>query len=209
MDKKHAIVLSIIVLVVLVGASISLSYIGLNCGTRAPAPVNITGKPPPNINSANDPFHALIDPRPPTIFDTELKVEKVITGLALPTSMAFLNRGDILILQKDNGMVRLVSDGILMPNPALDIFVKNDSERGLLGIAVVNASDRSKTVFLYYTEPSDNEIRNRVYRYDWKGTGNLTKGTLLLDLPGEPGPNHDGGKMKIDSDGTIYAVIGI
>ena len=31
---------------------------------------------------------------------------------------------------------------------------------------------------------------------------------MLLDLPGEPGPNHDGGKIVIGPDGYLYAVIG-
>jgi hypothetical protein len=31
--------------------------------------------------------------------------------------MAFLDRDDIFILEKDNGIVRLVSDSILQPSP--------------------------------------------------------------------------------------------
>jgi aldose sugar dehydrogenase len=31
---------------------------------------------------------------------------------------------------------------------------------------------------------------------------------LILDLPAEPGPNHDGGKIVIGPDGYLYAVIG-
>jgi glucose/arabinose dehydrogenase len=30
----------------------------------------------------------------------------------------------------------------------------------------------------------------------------------VLDLPGTPGPNHDGGKLAIGPDGMLYAVIG-
>jgi glucose/arabinose dehydrogenase len=29
-----------------------------------------------------------------------------------------------------------------------------------------------------------------------------------LDLPAEPGPYHQGGKLKIGPDGNLYAVIG-
>jgi glucose/arabinose dehydrogenase len=137
-----------------------------------------------------------------------LKVERVITGLALPTSMAFLDHDDILILQKDNGRVRLVSNGVLQPEPIFDVFVEKNSERGLLGIAVANATGDAKTVFLYYTERAGDEVRNRVYRYEWNGTGNFTGRTLILDLPGEPGPNHDGGKTTIGPDGMLYTVIG-
>ncbi len=189
MDKKQAIVFSISAVAALISARISLSYVGSNNGTPAPSLAKNKGTPP-------------------IILDAELKVEKVIEGLALPTSMAFLDRGYILILQKDNGRVRLISKGLLQPNPVLDIFVEKYGERGMLGIAVSNATGQSKNVFLYFTEPAGNEIRNRVYRYDWNGAGNFIGGTLVLDLPGQPGPKHDGGKMTIGPDGVLYAVIG-
>ena len=51
-------------------------------------------------------------------------------------------------------------------------------------------------------------MRNRLYKYEWTGTGNLTGGATILDLPGEPGPNHDGGKIGIGPDRMLYAVIG-
>jgi glucose/arabinose dehydrogenase len=165
--------------------------------------------PPASVNNTNiDTFRVLPDPNPPTISDAGLKVQRVITGLALPTSMAFLDHDDILILQKDNGRVRLVSNGVLQPEPIFDVFVEKNSERGLLGIAIANATGDAKMVFLYYTERAGDEVRNRVYRYEWNGTGNFTGRTLVLDLPGEPGPNHDGGKITIGPDGMLYTVIG-
>jgi glucose/arabinose dehydrogenase len=127
--------------------------------------------------------------------------------------MAFLDNDDIIITQKYNGIVRLVSNGVLQPQPILQVPVLNNSERGLLGVAIANTTTTAtspavKTVFLYYTEPVGNQARNRIYRYEWNGMDNLTGGSLILDLPGEPGPNHDGGKIKIGADGMLYAVIG-
>jgi len=156
----------------------------------------------------NDTFTVLADPDPPRISDAGLKVEKVIEGLALPTSMVFLDQDDILILQKNDGKVRLVSNGALQPDPVLDVDVESQRERGLLGVAVANATGDSKTVFLYYTEDAGDEVRNRVYRYNWDGADNFTGETLVLDLPGQPGPNHDGGKITLGPDGMLYAVIG-
>jgi aldose sugar dehydrogenase len=80
----------------------------------------------------------------------------------------------------------------------------------LLGVAIANTTSDSSTkiVFLYYTEPVGDQARNRIYRYEWNGMGNLTGGRLILDLPGEPGPNHDGGKMQIGPDGMLYAIKG-
>ena len=127
--------------------------------------------------------------------------------------MAFLDNDDIIITQKYNGIVRLVSNGVLQPQPILQVPVLNNSERGLLGVAIAantatTTNPAAKTVFLYYTEPVGNQPRNRIYRYEWNGLKNLTGGNLILDLPGEPGPNHDGGKIKIGPDGMLYAVIG-
>jgi aldose sugar dehydrogenase len=162
-------------------------------------------------SSNNSTFQVLPDTTPPSISDPNIRVEKVITGLELPTSMAFLDNDDIIITEKDNGRVRLVSNGTLQPQPILQVPVVSNSERGLLGVAIANAStigSNSKTVFLYYTEPVGEQVRNRIYKYEWTGTGNLTGGQLILDLPGEPGPNHDGGKIAIGPDRMLYAVIG-
>src|SRR5215210_9470131 len=148
--------------------------------------------------NSNNTFQVLPDPTPPTLSDPNIRVEKVIAGLESPTSMAFLDNDDIIITQKDDGEVRLVSNGILQPQPILQVPVVNNSERGLLGVAIANTTDSiTKSVFLYYTEPVGDQAKNRIYRYDWEGTGNLTGGHLILDLPGEPGPNHNGGKLRI------------
>lgn len=154
-----------------------------------------------------DTFQILPDSNPPTLVDDSLMVEKVVTGLELPTSMAFSDQDDIVVLEK-NGSVRLVSNGVLQPDPILNVVVRNDTERGLLGVAIRNLNSATKTVFLYYTEPDGDRTKNRVYRYDWDGGGNLNNGTLILDLPGEPGTNHDGGKLKIGPDGMLYGVLG-
>ena len=158
-------------------------------------------------NVLNDTFQVLPDPSPPMILDGSLKVEKVIEGLQNPTSMAFLDHDDILILEK-NGSVRFVSDGVLQPNPILTIPVENASERGLVGVAVANTNSETKTVFLYYTAADGNQVNNGIYRFEWNGSGDITDGKLILELPGQPGPNHNGGKLKVGPDGMLYAVIG-
>ncbi len=145
-----------------------------------------------------------------TVTDPNLSVSTVVTGLSQPTTMAFVGPGDILVLQKANGQVRRVLNGVLQPGFILDFPVNAESERGLLGIAVNN--ETPPKVFLYVTEaPTENAapIANRVYRYNWNsGPGTLTNQTLILDLPVTSGPNHDGGVLTVDSAGRLYAIIG-
>ena len=137
----------------------------------------------------------------PSVSDTGLNIEAAIDGLSSPTSMVFLDNNNILVLEKE-GSVRLVSDGVLREEPVLQVPVNTESERGVLGVAF---DKDSNSVFLYYTEADP--LRNRIYKYQWNGQS-LVNPTLLLDLPGEPGPNHDGGKIVIGPDGYLYAVIG-
>lgn len=136
----------------------------------------------------------------PSVSDTGLNIEAAIEGLSSPTSMVFLDN-NILVLEKE-GSVRLVSDGVLREEPVLQVSVNTENERGVLGVAF---DKDSNSVFLYYTEADP--LRNRIYKYQWNGQS-LVNPTLLLDLPGEPGPNHDGGKIVIGPDGYLYAVIG-
>ena len=151
----------------------------------------------------------------PEVFDPHLKVEQVVEGLELPTTMAFLGPDDFLVLEKDKGTVMRVTGGTIMPLPLLDVDVANFIERGMCGIAV--SINGAKTyVFIYFTEINgmDGEDRkgkapigNRLYKYEMTN-GKLTNPVLLLDLPALPGPRHNGGAIEIGPDNNIYVPVG-
>jgi len=151
----------------------------------------------------------------PKLFDSHLKITTVAEGLSTPTTMAFVGPNDILVLEKDTGMVKRIVDGKVLPKPVLDVNVANSVERCLCGIAV--AKNGSTThVFLYYTEidGTDGEdkagkqpIGNRVYRYDLSGDA-LINPLLIMDLPANPGPRHNSGNIMIGPDKNLYVEIG-
>jgi glucose/arabinose dehydrogenase len=130
--------------------------------------------------------------------------------------MTFVDEDTILVLEKDTGMIRVVNNGTLEKNPALAVRVDPNAERGLLGIDILERGigqlKDDDFVFIYLTEETNengkgDSVRNRVYRYNWNGT-DLSNPVLLLDLPGEPGPYHNGGKIKVGPDEQLYVVIG-
>ena len=153
-------------------------------------------------------------------YNKSLRVEVVAEGLSSPTSMAFLGgnnkNNNILILEKARGTVRLVSNGSLKEEPILTVNVDAKGERGLLGVATKIQHNSNKVgggndiadIFLYYTQADP--LRNRIYQYQWKnGNIKLVNPKLILDLPAEPGPYHQGGKLKLSQDNKfLYAVIG-
>ena len=142
-------------------------------------------------------------------------------GLSYPTSMSFVDDNKILVLEKNTGLVRLISDGVLQDKPVLRLTIDAEGERGLLGIAIShknnNKTDSVNTnAFLYFTEcdnngssniRNDEQLRNRIYKYDWNGQ-TLVNPTLILDLPAIPGPYHNGGKLIIGPDRYLYTAVG-
>ena len=153
----------------------------------------------------------------PSVNDVSLTVEQVAGGLISPTTMAFLDEDTILVLEKDNGRVRMIEDGELQPEPLLDVAVANDGERGMLGTAVSRENDTTTYVFLYFTESGGGvdgddmqgvpPAGNRLYRYELQGD-QLVNPMLMLDLPALPGPRYNGGPVVIGPDNNVYVIIG-
>ena len=84
----------------------------------------------------------------PTISDPNLKAELVVGGLSSPTSMAFLDNNNILLSEK-GGNVRLVLNGQLQQEPVLQLSgVESNNERGLLGVAIMNNSNRQQAAVI-------------------------------------------------------------
>ena len=137
----------------------------------------------------------------PTVKDPNLKVEALVSGISSPTSMLFLDNNNILVLEKD-GNVRLVSNGVLQPQPLVSLNVESQNERGLLGIERVG-----ENIFLYATV-NDDGVKNRIYKYTLGAGPQLTNEEVFMDLPGTPATNHQGGKLAASNDGYLYSVTG-
>ena len=191
------------------------------------------------MNQNNFSYAVVVSDRPfgeergssqPVINDPNLKIELVSEGLQLPTQMTFIGPNDILVLEKDNGMVKRIVNGAILEEPVLDVNVATAYERGLLGIAIeenANESDitqrNSNIVYLYYTESEqdakdecssiascskENEpLGNRLYRYELVDN-KLVNPKLLLDLPTSSGASHNGGPLLIGPDNNIYLPMG-
>lgn len=156
----------------------------------------------------------------PVLTDPDLKTELVIDKLKFPIGMEFIGNDDFLLIEKNTGKVKRVTNGQVV-NELLDLNVASESERGLLGIAFLNSSKfntsvnensaKKDYVFLFVTETEGqddgNILGNKLYRYEFI-EGNLVNPVLLLDLPYIPGPSHNGGVLRIGPDGNLYIVMG-
>jgi glucose/arabinose dehydrogenase len=185
------------------------------------------------VNNGLDNAFGGTEKEPPLINDENLQITQLVDELNFPTGIDFLGENDILVIEKNTGQVKRILNGEILPEPVLDVNIASESERGLLGIAILNTkgltnSDATTTnensqeenildnegevkVFLFYTETEDvdngNILGNRLYKYDFID-GKLVNPTLLLDLPFLPGPSHNGGVLDIGPDNNLYLVVG-
>jgi glucose/arabinose dehydrogenase len=86
----------------------------------------------------------------PTVTDPRLGVRAAAAGFVTPVSLAFLGTSDMLVLEKNTGRVQHVVNGVTV-GTAIDLAVNNNSERGLLGIALHPNFPATPSVFLYWT----------------------------------------------------------
>ena len=157
----------------------------------------------------------------PVVSDPNLKIESVATGFDFPTGIAFLGNNDILLLEKNTGIVYRIIDGNIT-NPVIHLNVSSKDERGLLGIAVTGNGESKqddRLVFLYYTycpkvkanvNSTSQGCGNYVYRYKFDTENSkLIEPQLILTLPALPGPSHNGGVLELDDkDENLYVAIG-
>ena len=143
-----------------------------------------------------------------------------MSGLTFPTTMVFIGANDFLILEKDSGKVRRVTNGVLQPTPVLDVNVATDGtlfgdEQGLLGIAIHPDFPAKPWVYLFYTQSGldhdaggGSAIGNNVYRYEWDAVNGILKNPVpILNLMARA--NVDiGGVMAFGPDKRLYVVTG-
>lgn len=110
------------------------------------------------------------------------------------------------------GVIRVLLDGVLLPQPFLDIHdrVKVVSETGLLSLAFAPDYAASGRFYVFYNERKGNgdiaidELRaNRANR----NVADLSTRRNVLSIV-KPWENHNGGMLQFGPDGMLYVSVG-
>jgi len=134
---------------------------------------------------------------------SNINIEEYMTGLRNPTTMSFVEN-DIMFLEKNTGMIKIIKNGKVLDEPLHDFNVSNMYESGLLGILVDN-----QDVYVYVTEANGDggdPIADNIYKFSWDGE-KLENKQLIKSLPGFASW-HNGGILVKGLDGTIFGVRG-
>jgi glucose/arabinose dehydrogenase len=133
---------------------------------------------------------------------------QVAAGITGATAMAFAPDGRLFICQQD-GRLRIVKNGVLLPEPFLTVATDPTGERGLLGVAFDPDFTTNGFVYVYYTVPEATR-HNRVSRFTADGDRAVPGSETLifrLDNLGSA-TSHNGGAMHFGPDGKLYVAVG-
>ncbi len=139
-----------------------------------------------------------------------LKLTEVANGLARPV-FAGGAPGDttrLFIIEK-SGRIRVLSNGMLLPDPFLDITsVVNVSgnERGLLGLAFHPGYAQNGRFFVYYTRKPDGAIVVAEYKQVAGSPDKADPAPVkeFFAIDHSQASNHNGGMIAFGKDGLLY-----
>jgi glucose/arabinose dehydrogenase len=128
-----------------------------------------------------------------------------------PTAMAFAPDGRLFICEQD-GRLRVIKDGVLLPTPFLSVVVDSREERGMVGVALDPDFSNNQYVYVYYTTyiPTPPTFFNRVSRFKADGDVALPGSeVVILKLSNLTGMGiHNGGALHFGPDGKLYIATG-
>ena len=138
----------------------------------------------------------------------ELRVVTVVDGLEHPWSMAFLPDGDLLITERP-GRLRIVRDGVLLPEPVAGTpEVRARGQGGLLDVHLHPAFADNGWVYLTYSKPVPGGVTTALFRGRLEGD-RLVEGADLFvaETPSDRG-QHFGSRLAFDGEGHLFMTIG-
>jgi glucose/arabinose dehydrogenase len=139
-----------------------------------------------------------------------VRLLEIASGLSFPLYLTGPT-GDLsrLFIVEKTGGIRIVKDGILLPDPFLDISgqVSGGMEQGLLGLAFPPDYASTGRFVVHYTDTAGN-TRLSVFRVS--GNPDIADGSSeqVILTADQPAPNHNGGQVAFGPDGFLYLGLG-
>jgi glucose/arabinose dehydrogenase len=137
-------------------------------------------------------------------------LQPLVTGLDFPVGLVTANDGSgRLFVWQRAGVIRVIADGKLQPDPFLDIskLVSVQGEEGLLGLAFHPSFEANGRFFVHYTDLDGNTVIAE-YHAAPKGTAADPTSARIIMRYSQPTIDHNGGTIAFGPDGYLYIAQG-
>jgi glucose/arabinose dehydrogenase len=115
-----------------------------------------------------------------------------------------------LFVVEQGGLVKIVADGTVAPEPFLDLTPlvgTNGSERGLLSLAFHPEYAENGFFYVDYTDTNGDTVIARYQVSEDPGRADPDSAQVLMTVD-QPFPNHNGGLLLFGPDGYLYVGLG-
>jgi glucose/arabinose dehydrogenase len=132
-------------------------------------------------------------------------------GFTNASSMAIAPDGRVFVCQQ-NGLVRVVKNGLVLPVPFISLGVNTANERGLLGITLDPGFGTNNFVYLHYTTnaPVAGNFVQRVSRFTANGdVAAVGSEMVLVETDPFLADRELGGGLGFGADGMLYIGAGV
>ena len=142
---------------------------------------------------------------------TGARLQEIATGLIVPLYLTS-PPGDLtrLFIVEQTGAIRLVKNGVLLPQPFLDLRarVSTSGEQGLLGLAFDPSFATNGRFVVHYTDLAGATTLSRfqVSPADPDQADPASEAVILTAT--QPFSNHNGGQVAFGPDGFLYLGLG-
>lgn len=130
-------------------------------------------------------------------------VENVANGLASPVTFAFAPDGRIFYNELDQGWVRVIENGSVVPTPFGQLSVTTLGEQGLLGLALHPDFENNGFVYVCFSRSAGG---HEIGRFTAVGNVGTNYTPIVTGLPSSG--IHNGGNIAFGPDGKLYHTMG-
>jgi glucose/arabinose dehydrogenase len=141
---------------------------------------------------------------------TSINLVPVVSGFNRPVYLTHAGDERLFVVEQD-GTIRIVQDGALLPQPFLNIdplVGSGESEQGLLSVAFHPNYGENGRFFVYYTDTDGDTVVARYQVSDDDPNQANPDSALVLLTQSQPYGNHNGGLLKFGPDGYLYVGLG-
>lgn len=140
------------------------------------------------------------------IGETEVDTHSIVTGLDTPWEILWGPDNHIWITERYGRVSRINPETGILDELLLIEEVHEQSESGLLGMALHPLFTENPYVYLVYNYLAQGSIKEKLVRYSYDGAGLTSPETLMEDIGGAG--NHNGSRLLFGDDGKLYMTTG-
>ena len=139
-----------------------------------------------------------------------VSLQEVVSALSFPLYLTAppADLARLFVVEKTGG-IRIVKDGVLLPDPFLDLSaqISSGSEQGLLGLAFDPDYATTGRFVVHYTDVAGNTLLARYQVSADPDRADPASAQVILTAS-QPYENHNGGQVTFGPDGFLYLGLG-